>query len=107
MFQNLIYVFHVVVCLIIIGLVLVQQGKGANIGASFGQGASGTVFGAAGKANFLARMTKWMVVLFFITSLVMMFNSGKITASKSVIDSLPVQQVPMIGGQTSTTSQPQ
>ncbi len=100
MLENLIYVFHIVVCLIIIGLVLVQQGKGAGIGASFGQGASGTVFGAAGKANFLARLTKWMVVLFFITSLVMMFNSGKITASKSVIDSLPTQEVPVIGGST-------
>lgn len=100
MLENLIYVFHIVVCLIIIGLVLVQQGKGAGIGASFGQGASGTVFGAAGKANFLARLTKWMVVLFFITSLVMMFNSGKITASKSVIDSLPTQEVPVIGEST-------
>ena len=100
MLENLIYVFHIVVCLIIIGLVLVQQGKGAGIGASFGQGASGTVFGAAGKTNFLARLTKWMVVLFFITSLVMMFNSGKITASKSVIDSLPTQEVPVIGGST-------
>lgn len=100
MLENLIYVFHIVVCLIIIGLVLVQQGKGAGIGASFGQGASGTVFGAAGKANFLARLTKWMVVLFFVTSLVMMFNSGKITASKSVIDSLPTQEVPVIGGST-------
>lgn len=103
MLDNLIYVLHVAVCLIIIALVLVQQGKGASIGASFGQGASGTVFGAAGKANFLARLTKWMVVLFFITSLVMMFNSGKITASNSVIDSLPTQEVPVIGGQSPTT----
>ncbi len=102
MLDNLIYVLHIVVCLIIIGLVLVQQGKGAGIGASFGQGASGTVFGAAGKANFLARLTKWMVVLFFITSLVMMFNSGKITASKSVIDTLPTQEVPVIGGAPTT-----
>ncbi|GGZ82595.1 hypothetical protein GCM10007161_12490 [Ignatzschineria indica] len=103
MLENLIYVLHVVVCLIIIALVLVQQGKGANIGASFGQGASGTVFGAAGKANFLARLTKWMVALFFITSLVMMFNSGKISASSSVIDSLPIQEVPVIGGSEPVT----
>ncbi len=102
MFDNLIYVLHIAICLIIIALVLVQQGKGANIGATFGQGASGTVFGAAGKANFLARLTKWMVVLFFITSLVMMFNSGKITASNSVIDSLPTQEVPVIGGAPTT-----
>ncbi len=98
MAENLIYILHIFACVSIIALVLVQQGKGANAGAAFGAGASGTVFGAAGKSNFLAKLTKWLVALFFITSLVMMFYSGKISATKSVIETLPVQEVPVVGG---------
>lgn len=62
-------VLHVLVSLAIIGLVLIQQGKGADAGASFGGGASQTVFGAAGSATFLTRTTKWLAVVFFSTSL--------------------------------------
>ena len=58
MLTTLIYVVHIVLCLCIIALVMVQQGKGASAGAAFGSGASGTVFGAAGKTNFLAKLTK-------------------------------------------------
>lgn len=62
-------VVHVLVSLALIGLVLIQQGKGADAGASFGSGASQTVFGAAGSATFLTRTTKWLAVVFFSTSL--------------------------------------
>lgn len=62
-------VVHVLVSLAIIGLVLIQQGKGADAGASFGGGASQTVFGAAGSATFLTRTTKWLAIIFFLTSL--------------------------------------
>lgn len=93
MLTTLIYVVHIVLCLCIIALVMVQQGKGASAGAAFGSGASGTVFGAAGKTNFLAKLTKWCVVLFFITSLAMMFNSGKITTTGSVLDEKQVESV--------------
>lgn len=59
---------QVIASLSIIGLVLLQQGKGADMGSAFGAGASGTVFGAAGAANFLSRMTKWAAVVFFVAT---------------------------------------
>ena len=64
-----ILVVHVLLCLALIGLILIQQGKGADAGASFGSGSSQTVFGAAGSATFLTRATKWLAILFFSTSL--------------------------------------
>jgi len=63
--ESLVLVLHIVVALIIIGLVLIQQGKGADAGASFGGGASQTVFGSAGSGNFLTRSTSLLAVVFF------------------------------------------
>ena len=60
---------HVLIAASIIGLVMLQKGKGADAGAGFGAGASGTVFGARGSANFLSRSTAVMAALFFATSL--------------------------------------
>ena len=62
-------VVHILVSLALIGLVLIQHGKGADAGASFGGGGAQTVFGAAGSASFLTRTTKWLAVVFFSTSL--------------------------------------
>lgn len=67
--ETIIVVVHLVVAVIIVGLVLLQQGKGADAGASFGAGASQTVFGASGSGNFLVRATTIAAVIFFITSL--------------------------------------
>ncbi|MEZ5490374.1 MAG: preprotein translocase subunit SecG [Gammaproteobacteria bacterium] len=67
--QSLIVIVHIVVAVSIIGLVLLQQGKGADAGASFGSGSSQTVFGASGSGNFLTRATTIAATLFFITSL--------------------------------------
>ena len=67
--QTLIIVVHVIAALAIVGLVLRQQGKGADAGASFGAGASQTVFGASGSGNFLVRATTISAVIFFVTSL--------------------------------------
>ena len=67
--ETIIVVVHLVVAVIIVGLVLLQQGKGADAGASFGAGASQTVFGASGSGNFLVRATTVAEVIFFITSL--------------------------------------
>lgn len=64
-----ILIVHVLLSLALIGLILLQQGKGADAGASFGSGASQTVFGAAGSATFLTRTTKWLAIFFFSTSL--------------------------------------
>ena len=69
--ETLIVVIHVIVALAIIGLVLLQQGKGADAGAAFGSGASQTVFGSGGSGNFLTRATTIAAVLFFVTSLVL------------------------------------
>lgn len=66
---QLILMLHVIVALVIIGLVLIQHGKGADIGASFGSGASSTVFGSQGTGSFLFRLTGGLALLFFVTSL--------------------------------------
>lgn len=59
---------QVIASLSIIGLVLLQQGKGADMGSAFGAGSAGSVFGAAGAANFLSRMTRWAAIVFFIAT---------------------------------------
>jgi preprotein translocase subunit SecG len=75
---QVIIVFHVLLGLGIIGLVLMQQGKGADAGAAFGSGASGSVFGAQGAASFLSRSTAILATLFFLTSLgLAVLNSQK------------------------------
>ena len=67
--QSVVLVLHVIVSFFIIGLVLLQKGKGADAGAAFGSGASGTVFGAKGSANFLSRSTAVLATMFFASSL--------------------------------------
>jgi len=62
-------ILHVLVCLALIGIVLIQGGKGAEIGAAFGAGASNTVFGATGGKSFIGRMTTIVAVIFMLTSL--------------------------------------
>ncbi len=62
-------VVHVLVSLALIGFILIQHGKGADAGASFGGGGAQTVFGSAGSATFLTRTTKWLAVVYFSTSL--------------------------------------
>lgn len=66
---QLILLVHIIVAVAIIGLVLIQHGKGADIGASFGAGASNTVFGSQGTGSFLFKLTGGLVITFFITSL--------------------------------------
>ena len=66
--ETLVLVVHVLAALAIIGLVLIQQGKGADMGSGFGSGASATVFGSGGAGNFLTRATTGLAILFFITS---------------------------------------
>jgi preprotein translocase subunit SecG len=70
---NLIIVVHVVVALGIIGLVLLQHGKGADMGSGFGGGASSSLFGATGSANFLSRATAVLATLFFLLSLILAY----------------------------------
>ena len=75
---------HILAAIGVIGLVLVQHGKGADMGAAFGSGASGSLFGATGSANFLSRTTAFLAAVFFMTSLSLAFiasNKPKTTGS--------------------------
>ena len=67
MFEDLVLVAHVMAALAIIGLVMIQQGRGAEMGSGFGGGSSNTVFGSAGAGNFLTRATTIVALLFFIS----------------------------------------
>lgn len=70
-------VIHLLAAVVIIGLVLLQHGKGADMGAAFGSGASGSLFGATGSANFLSRTTAILAGVFFITSLALAYLASK------------------------------
>lgn len=78
MLYEILIVVYLIVALCLIGLVLIQQGKGADMGASFGAGSSATIFGSSGSGNFLTRSTTWLAIAFFVISLVL----GNLTASK-------------------------
>ncbi len=69
LFASVLLAVQVVTSLSIIVLVLLQQGKGADMGSSFGGGSAGSLFGASGAANFLSRMTKWAAIVFFVSTI--------------------------------------
>lgn len=88
MYQVLLFIY-VVVAIALIGFILVQQGKGANAGASFGGGASGTMFGSAGSGNFLTRTSAILATAFFVIALVLgNMNSHKGNIQKGTFDDL-------------------
>jgi len=91
--QTLAVVFHVLLAFAIIGIVLLQRGKGADAGAGFGAGASGTVFGARGSANFLSRTTAVLATLFFLTSLGLTYLFSQQKEATSVVDTV-TQEAP-------------
>ena len=78
--EQMILILHVLAALAIIGLIMIQQGKGADMGASFGAGASQTLFGSSGGGNILTSSTSWLVALFFATS----FGLAVIAKNQSV-----------------------
>ena len=90
MLTTVLIVLHVLVALAIIGLVLLQHGKGADMGSGFGGGASGSLFGATGSANFLSRTTAVLAALFFILSLSLAYVATRRPAEEGggVIDVL-------------------
>lgn len=79
MYEALLVVF-LIVAIGLVGLIMLQQGKGADMGASFGAGASATLFGSSGSGNFMTRMTALLATLFFIISLVL----GNINSNKTM-----------------------
>jgi preprotein translocase subunit SecG len=110
MFQVLIAV-HVLIALAIIGLVMLQQGRGADAGAGFGGGASGTLFGARGSASFLTRTTAILAATFFATSLLLAYLGGKQDNAKSDLMDAPATSqapadLPVVKEEPSMATQP-
>jgi len=92
---NLLLSLHILVGFCVIGLVLMQHGKGADMGAAFGSGASGSLFGASGSANFLSRVTAVLAAVFFTTSLILTYIvSERPKAPVSVIDKVKTDALP-------------
>lgn len=89
---------HVATAVVLIGLVLMQHGKGADMGASFGSGSAGSVFGSSGSANFLSRSTAVAATVFFITSMALTYMSASPKQQEGVMDthavSKPLEQMP-------------
>ena len=85
--QNVLFAIHVLLALGLIGLVLIQQGKGADMGAAFGAGASGTVFGSRGSGNFLTRLTAYVAAAFFASSLFLAYLASQTAVDNgSIVD---------------------
>ena len=92
--QQVVLIAHTVIALLIIALVLLQRGKGADAGAGFGAGASGTVFGARGSSSFFSRATGVLATAFFISSLTLAYlSSQRTTGPESLLDGAPAVQV--------------
>ena len=92
MLQQILLVIHVLLSAAIIGLVLLQRGKGADAGAGFGAGASGTVFGARGSSTFFSKLTAALATCFFVTSLSLAYLASHrgATAPKSLVEQVPL-----------------
>ncbi len=84
--ETLIWVIHVLTAVVLIGLVLVQHGKGADMGAAFGSGSAGSLFGSSGSANFLSRSTAVAATVFFITSMTLTYMHAHPSRGSSVMD---------------------
>ena len=95
MLYNIILAVFVVVSVALVALVLLQQGKGADAGAAFGSGASGTVFGSRGSASFLTRTTGILATLFFALSLTLAYLSNQQVEPTSVLEKVQQQEEPV------------
>ena len=84
--ETLVWVVHVLTAVVLIGLVLMQHGKGADMGAAFGTGSAGSLFGSSGSANFLSRSTAVAATLFFITSLSLTYIYSHPAQQEGVMD---------------------
>lgn len=97
MFEVLMVMF-LIVAIVLVGFIMIQQGKGADMGASFGSGASNTVFGSSGSGNFLSRTTAILAVIFFVLALVLgnLSTASSDTAEDFSDLSAPEQQAPPV-----------
>jgi len=103
--QSLALIIHVVLAAAVIGLVLIQHGKGADAGAAFGSGASSTVFGARGSGSFLTRVTTVLAALFFVTSIFLFYLAANrdatirsVTDIPGIVDDAPAPASDLPGG---------
>ena len=97
--DTLLLILHIFVCLALVGIVLIQGGKGAEVGATFGAGASQTIFGASGSQTFLGKLTTGAAVIFMLTSLALAIFWGRpggssIMPEQVVPATAPVQSLP-------------
>ncbi|BCX89906.1 preprotein translocase subunit SecG [Methylomarinovum tepidoasis] len=107
MLYQILIVFHVLIAVGIIVFVLLQQGKGADVGAAFGSGASGTVFGARGSASFLSRTTAILATLFFLTSLSLAYFADLQDNKKDFVEILKsAEDVPSVKEAPAPTDTP-
>jgi preprotein translocase subunit SecG len=90
----IVLVLHIFAAIGIVALVLVQHGKGADVGAAFGTGSAGSVFGSAGSANFLSRMTAMLAVVFFLTSIGLSYLGSRKGGSTGVMSNQPASTQP-------------
>jgi preprotein translocase subunit SecG len=109
--STVLLVVMLISALSIIVLVLLQQGKGADMGSAFGGGSAGSLFGATGAANFLSRSTKWAAVVFFITTAALAYvgtrPSATVAPSGGVMDNVQVDRsVPSVPGQVAPAARP-
>ncbi len=104
--ETFVWILHIIASLAVIGMVLLQHGKGADMGAAFGSGSSGSLFGASGSANFLSRATAVAVTVFFLTSMgLTYFAFAKQHSQLSVKEVAPLQtQVPVAPQQPAAPS---
>ena len=89
---NVLLVVQILTALVMIGLILIQHGKGADMGAAFGSGSSGSLFGASGSANFLSRSTSVLAAVFFVCTLALAYfgNLKPTTEGSSVLETTPL-----------------
>jgi preprotein translocase subunit SecG len=90
---------HVLVSVLMVMVILLQTGKGAEIGAAFGGGYSQTLFGSAGPVGFLNKLTTVVATFFMLTSLLLAFLAAHAPAAKSLVDKVPQQEAPVVPGQ--------
>jgi preprotein translocase subunit SecG len=88
----IIIVIHVIVCIALIMIVLLQTGKGADMGAAFGGGSSQTLFGSTGASTFLSKATTVAAVVFMLTSLILAYMSGDKGSKSIVMDAAPIEE---------------
>ena len=91
--QQILLIVQILICVALVALVLLQQGRGADAGASFGGGSSGSLFGSRGPASFLSKLTAGLAALFFANSLALAYISSQSIERRSVVERVQSQSI--------------